>query len=158
MMSNEECVAMPVGLSIPVEKRPIFRLQGNSDAVEQILFNLLKYEPELFHGRVKTYVVHEGYEYISVKALVAALGLKSDEGILNFFKPIKTKLNDCPFCGGKAELKSDVCMMSGGYKYYWVECQRCGCKTREVNKDEGAAVSKWNNRNLGGGGRYERGA
>lgn len=38
------------------------------------------------------------------------------------------EIKECPFCGGKAELKSD----SIGYGQ-WIECAECGCRTKEHN-------------------------
>lgn len=52
------------------------------------------------------------------------------------------KLKRCPFCGGKGELMiGDISChtIEDGYihfSHYYVECLRCGCKTREFHLRE----------------------
>lgn len=47
-----------------------------------------------------------------------------------------TELKPCPFCGGNPVIKYDD-------QYYWIECEICYVKTRELNvEDYGRGMKK----------------
>ena len=67
---------------------------------------------------------------------------------------LKLKLRNCPFCGGKAELRIaneiwsyDGSVSIGGWK---VRCTECGIETYLENRD--TAIEKWNRRADNGNG------
>ena len=57
----------------------------------------------------------------------------------------KTKLNDCPFCGGIAERMKNVYHHTVNY----VRCTKCGCAT-PVKGRMCDAVKLWNRRTTDG--------
>lgn len=49
----------------------------------------------------------------------------------------------CPFCGSKAELKSDHRDLGGSL--YWIACKECGCKQApSIHKE--SVIKAWNTR------------
>ena len=50
-------------------------------------------------------------------------------------------IENCPFCGGKAEIKS----FKGMFVHGWVGCPRCSAYIN-WNHDPSGAVKKWNRR------------
>lgn len=52
----------------------------------------------------------------------------------------ETKLLNCPFCGGEAELLKGLCELDN-----YVMCLECRCKTKLYNTKE-SAIKKWNTR------------
>ena len=58
----------------------------------------------------------------------------------------KIKLLPCPLCGEEASIEHDYDYAS--HPWYYVECDRCGCKT-EAHVDENGkeqAIKEWNTR------------
>lgn len=56
------------------------------------------------------------------------------------------KLLSCPLCGGEASIEHDYDYAS--HPWYYVECDKCGCKT-ETHVDENGkeqAIKEWNTR------------
>lgn len=51
-------------------------------------------------------------------------------------KLVNSRLRPCPCCGGKAEVK-ELFKTDGhcGYNVVYVECSRCGLRTRELDVD-----------------------
>ena len=57
----------------------------------------------------------------------------------------KIKLKNCPFCGGRPEIKSWSLPLRGGLNFV-VSCRDCGCSTwLYANKAE-LAIHAWNRR------------
>jgi Lar family restriction alleviation protein len=56
------------------------------------------------------------------------------------------KIHDCPFCGGKSDLRKT--RDSSGYWY--CECSKCYARHLAYYKDKNAAIAMWNNRMLNG--------
>ena len=58
------------------------------------------------------------------------------------------ELKPCPFCGGEAEIETfypSSPMRLLGWKYAYVECQVCGCRSGvKIGVDE--AIETWNRR------------
>lgn len=66
----------------------------------------------------------------------------------------KIKLKDCPFCGGRAEIKCKTFGWGGNCTLKYVGCTKCGCRTQEVDTTMTVGISeqlkemidKWNTR------------
>lgn len=56
------------------------------------------------------------------------------------------KLKPCPFCGGKAKLKSYELKEPAASTLYWVACSKCFAKTTSKLFSEVEAINKWNMR------------
>lgn len=63
----------------------------------------------------------------------------------------KESIKPCPFCGGPAALK-DKEGFDYASRYFWIECQSCGVKTKTSyrgmsdKKPDIDVVSTWNKR------------
>ena len=51
-------------------------------------------------------------------------------------------LKNCPFCGGKPEVRRSV---FDGSAYWWIQCRTCGSETRS-NWEVDKAIGFWNKR------------
>lgn len=58
----------------------------------------------------------------------------------------KIELKPCPFCGGKAELKSYELKEPAVSTLYWVTCSKCFAKTTSKLFSKVEAINKWNMR------------
>lgn len=56
------------------------------------------------------------------------------------------ELKPCPFCGGKAKLKSYESKELPLFILYWVTCSKCFVKTTSKLYSEVEAINKWNMR------------
>lgn len=57
------------------------------------------------------------------------------------FVLIVESLEDCPHCGGKAEVRES----RGMFRHGWVGCAPCGCYINWSHDPDGA-IKKWNRR------------
>lgn len=56
-----------------------------------------------------------------------------------------TKLKRCPFCGGEAEMITDIPNFTGCFDLNVVECKKCHCQTEELEA-RWQVIESWNTR------------